>query len=208
MLFQSELTKKLMVLVVAFLGISSVSASAVAGNIKRSCKATYWGYAKSIKFSQQGRDKNVNLPHSVVPLGEIAAFSAEAGCGQLVPNRCRKRARDKLMACAKAHANSPNNLPTACAADKVKSYPVQNLTAAVQSKVCSRRLASRDGIQISEFLKKPYELELVFGVSVRGSDDCGYRKPGTTMVGGEKYPIQGNKLFLSQPLMKFKAICQ
>ena len=99
--------KKTAVIPVILLGLSIISTEAVAANIKRSCSATYSAMVDSVTFNS----KHVGLPYEVVQVGYIGeAFTAQGGCGKLVPNRCRKRARDKLLACARAHVKSPGQL--------------------------------------------------------------------------------------------------
>lgn len=150
--------------------------SASAAKIKRHCRAYYYGMVKSITFNKDGAERTENIP-----LGSITLYfpdnrlSAEASCGRLVPNRCRKRARNKLLNCARAHANSPNQLPQACRPNLVKNYPGPDLLSMAYPKACGD-LTSRDGINISAFLSRPYTLEMEVGVFVGGDISCGYGK--------------------------------
>lgn len=201
--FNSAL-KKTTVLLVALLGLSIIGTEVPADNIKRSCKAHYFGWVTRID-SNQGR---LNVPMQTISFAfSDHEFSAQGGCGKLVPNRCRKRARNKLLACAKAHVNSPNQPPAECRPNALTRYPIQNLTSMIKEKACGA-LKSKDGIRVTDILSKPYQVKVVLGVFVSGDDDCGYRKPGKTVVDGQRYSIQGNKLFLSEPLKSFSFTCQ
>ena len=195
---------KATILLIAVLGLSIIYTSVFADNIKRSCKAHYFGWVNRIESSQG----TLNIPMQTISFAfSDREFIAQGGCGKLVPNRCRKRARDKLLACAKAHAKSPNQAPGECRSNDVTRYPVQNLTSMLKEKACGP-LQSKDGIRVTAILKRPYQVNVTLGVFVSGDDDCGYRKPGTTVVDGQKYSIKGNKLYLSEPLKSFNFTCQ
>lgn len=203
MRFNIEL-KRLMILLIVLLGLLAIGTEVFADNIKRSCNAYYFGWVTRIE-SNQG---TLNIPMQAINFAlSDKKFSAQGGCGKLVPNRCRKRARDKLLSCAKAQVNSPNQTPQECRENKLTRYPIQNLTSAIKEKACGE-LKSRDGIRISALLSRPYKVKVLLGVSVHGDDDCGYRKPGKAVVDGQRYPIEGNKLFLSEPLKSFTITCQ
>jgi hypothetical protein len=196
--------KKAMILLIAVLGLSIIGTDVLADNIKRSCKAQYYAWVDRIESSQG----TLNIPMQTISFGfQKKEISAQGGCGKLVPNRCRKRARDKLLACVKAHVKSPNQAPGECREKDVTRYPIQNLASMIKEKACGQ-LKSRDGIRVTDILPRPYKVWVTVGVHVSGNDDCGYRKPGTTVVGGQKYKIEGNKLFLSTPLEKFTFTCQ
>jgi len=155
--------------------------SAFAVKIKRHCQAYYYGSVKNIIFSIDGVTKNTYIPpYSITVYFPDSRFSAEASCGKLVPNRCRKRARNKLLNCTRAHANSPNQLPQLCNPDLVKNYPGPDLRAMMHSRACGV-LRSKDGINISGFLSHPYTLSLEVGVFVGGNTSCGVQKAGTTV---------------------------
>jgi hypothetical protein len=198
--------KKATILLIAVIGLSMVGigSKVLADNIKRSCKAHYFGWVNRIESSQG----SLNIPMQTISFAfSDKEFSAQGGCGKLVPNRCRKRARDKLLACAKAHVKSPNQAPGECRSNDVTRYPIQNLTSMIKEKACGP-LTSKDGIRVTAILKRPYQVKVTLGVFVSGDDDCGYRKPGTTVVDGQKFSIEGNQLFLSEPLKNFTFTCQ
>ena len=95
--------KKAAVLPAILVGLSLISTQALAENIKRSCSATYSAMVDRVTYES----KNIGLPYEIVQVGDIGeAFTAQGGCGKLVPNRCRKRARNKLLACARARSAS------------------------------------------------------------------------------------------------------
>jgi hypothetical protein len=196
--------KKATILLIAVMGLSIIATSVLAGNIKRSCKAQYFAWVDRIESSQG----TLNIPMQTISFGfRDKEISAQGGCGKLVPNRCRKRARNKLLACAKAHVKAPNQPPGECREKDVTRYPIQNLASMIKEKACGQ-LKSRDGIRVTDILPKPYKVWVTLGIHVSGNDDCGYRKPGTTVVDGQKYKIEGNMLFLSEPLEKFTFTCQ
>ena len=195
---------KAIILLIAVLGLSIIGTSVLADNIKRSCKANYFAWVDRIESSQG----TLNIPMQTISFAfPEKEFIAQGGCGKLVPNRCRKRARDKLLACSKAHVNSPNQAPGECREKDVTRYPIQNLASMIKEKACGP-LRSKDGIKVTAILMRPYQVSVTAGVHVHGNDDCGYRKPGTTSVDGQKFKIEGNQLFLSEPLKKFTFTCQ
>jgi hypothetical protein len=202
-IFRSDL-KRLTILLVALLGLLAIFTEGFAGNIKRSCKAYYWGWVTRLETTHG----NLNIPLGAISFAlSKSEFSAQGGCGKLVPNRCRKRARNKLLACAKAQVNSPNQPPGECRDNDITRYPIQNLTSAIKEKACGE-LKTRDGVRISGLLTRPYKVQVMLGVHVHGSDACGFKRPGTTVIAGQKYPIEGNTLFLSEPLKSFTITCQ
>lgn len=188
-------------------GVTSFAADANAGNIKRSCYAYYHATVNSITFDNGTGEKTVGLPLESVTVGDSnKRFTAEAGCGKLVPNRCRKRARNKLLACVKAHANSPSRLPAEC--KQVKNYAGADLIATTVKPMLCGKLATKDGIRLTAFLARPYKLKVLLGVSVHGGDDCGVRKPGREIVDGQNYKVRGNKLFVSKFVKSFNVTCR
>ena len=196
--------KRATVLPIMLVGLSLIGTDAFAANIKRSCSANYSASVSTITFNS----KNVGLPYEAVQVGYISdAFSAEGGCGKLVPNRCRKRARDKLLACARAHANSPNQLPQACSPNNIKNYPGANLQSIIKTKACKSQLGTSNLLKIRKFLPSQYKLNVLLKVKVRGDDDCGMKKPGKVTVDGKIHKRNGNKIFVVEPLKQFSVSC-
>ena len=196
--------KKIAVLPVILIGLSISCTEAFAANIKRSCSATYSAMVDSVTFNS----KTVGLPYEVVQVGSISdSFSAQAGCGKLVPNRCRKRARNKLLACARAHVKSPNQLPQACQPNNIKKYPGANLHSIIKAKACKSELGTKNMLRVRKFLPSQYQLNVLLKIHVRGGDDCGIKKPGRVTVDGRKHKRNGNKIFVSEPLKHFSVSC-
>lgn len=196
--------KKNAVLPVILVGLSIVSSAALASNIKRSCSATYSATVDSVTFNSN----TVGLPYDVVQVGSVSdSFSAEGGCGKLVPNRCRKRARDKLLACARAHVKSPGNLPQGCQSNKIKKYPGANLQSIIKAKACKSELGTNNMLRIRRFLPSQYQLNVLLKIHVRGNDGCGVKKPGKVTVDGKRYKRNGNKIFVVEPLKHFSVSC-
>lgn len=196
--------KKTAVLPIILIGLSVICTEAFAANIKRSCAATYSATVDSVTFNS----KKVGLPYGVVLVGAISdSFSAKAGCGKLVPNRCRKRARDKLLACARAHVKSPNQLPQGCQPKNIKEYPGANLQSIIKAKACKSVLGTNNHLKIRNFLPSQYQLNVLLKIHVRGSNDCGVKKPGTVMVDGKRHNRNGNTFFVTEPLKHFSVSC-
>ncbi len=200
-------SKKALVLLAVSLGFSLIGGDVLASNIKRSCSANYYGTVNYFKYKHNDRDQFFGLPSGVVNVSyRELPFTAEGGCGRLVPNRCRARARDKLLACAKAHASSPDQIPEACGPNAMKTYPIQNLRSTLKEKFCGP-LDSRDGIKITKLIPQPYKVGVTIGVHIRGNDDCGKKNPGTVIVDGKRYRASGNKIYLSQPVKTMELSC-
>lgn len=193
-------------LFIVFIGLSLSGTKVLAGNIKRSCNAHYYGMVQRINVSINGQPRTLNLPFESLNFRIDRDITAQGGCGKMVPNRCRKRARDKLLACTKAHVASPNQLPTTCGPDAFKRYQDKNLLAIIKEKTCGS-LRTKDGIQISDVLPAQRQVQVLLGVHIRGKDDCGKKKPGKTTVAGRPYKIDGNKFYLQQPLRTFTITC-
>lgn len=154
-------SKKVITLLTVLSGVFIFSAEVLAANIKRSCSAHYYGTVNSIKFISNGSQRTLNIPYETINVSyREKEFSAQGGCGKLVPNRCRERARNKLLACAKAHANSPNQIPEACRPNVTKYYPIQNLRSVVKERACGK-LTSKDGIRVTDLLSKPYQVNIL-----------------------------------------------
>jgi hypothetical protein len=185
---------------------SIISSKAFAKDITRSCHAHYVGTVESIELDRNGRSQKVGVPYETINFSfQDRDFSAEAGCGDLVPNRCRERAREKLLACAKAHVASPDKKPESCSND-VKRYSIQDLPPMIKEKACGA-LITRDQLRISDLLPRNYRISVMLGIFIDGDDDCGKKDPGTTTIDGNKYNIEGNKLFLKEPLKSFAVSC-
>jgi hypothetical protein len=199
--------KLTLLLFVVCLGGTLIGPAVLAGNIKRSCSAEYYGMVQSISFTSDGVTKTLNLPFETLNFRlSDYTMSAQGGCGKLVPNRCRKRARDKLLTCTKEHVASPNQLPTACGPDAFKRFQNTNLVSAIKKQTCGQ-LRTKDGIRISDIIPAHRQVQVLLGVHINGKDDCGKEKPGITTIDGKRYSIKGNKIFLSTPLKTFRFTC-
>ena len=196
--------KKTAVLPIILIGLPLITTDALASNIKRSCSAKYYAMVDKITYGS----KNLGMPYEVVQVGSLSnSFSAQGGCGKLVPNRCRARARNKLLACARAHANSGSHLPAACASNKIKNYPGANLPAIIKAKACKSQLGTSNHLRVKSFLPSQYQLKVLLKVHVRGNDDCGMKKPGKVTVDGRQHKRKGNKIYVVEPLKHFTVSC-
>jgi hypothetical protein len=199
--------KRMALLLMMFMGFTIIGTKVYAGNIKRSCNAHYYGMVQSISFTSDGVTKTLNLPFETLNFRlSDYTMSAQGGCGKLVPNRCRKRARDKLLTCTREHVASPNQLPTACGPDAFKRFQNTNLVSAIKKQTCGQ-LRTKDGIRISDIIPAHRQVQVLLGVHINGKDDCGKEKPGSTTIDGKRYSIKGNKIFLSMPLKTFRFTC-
>jgi hypothetical protein len=111
--------KRTLTILMLVLSMFIVSYSAHA--ITRSCNANY---------KIDPRNNALNVIYS-------GTFSASAGCGKFVPNRCRIRARKKLQKCMKTHWNLKNKryAPEACR--NVRNYPFSNLNKQLKNYICN-----------------------------------------------------------------------
>lgn len=113
------------VLAVASVALALLCVSAPASaTIYRSCSAT-------LTMSWLGSSSGPPFPDRV-----LDTFSARRGCGNLVPNRCRERARTSLKQCFDAAIATPGVLPELCQSNGVSGYDVGRLDRAMQRKLC------------------------------------------------------------------------
>ena len=110
------------IVILAFLTIiTSFQANA---NIKRSCNGTYW----ITRLDEI--DKARSVSHG---------FKATGSCGNLVPIRCYRRARAKIMKCLTKHwqTKTKNYRPYECTSTaRVYGYEVINLRDEVIKEAC------------------------------------------------------------------------
>lgn len=107
---------------VVFFAVESADA-----NVTRSCTAKY-----SIWVEAPGAIRGSTF--------DSPDFSGRGGCGAVVPNRCRDRASEKLIACFRAQFRNINSVPAECTSDhNVHSYPFSvSLQRYLQENVCRR----------------------------------------------------------------------
>lgn len=113
-------TKRTLTILMLVLSMFIVSYSAHA-NITRSCNGNY-------KI-----DPRKNVYNEIYS----GSFSASRGCGRFVPDRCRKRARQKLQKCMKTHWNLKNKryAPEECR--NIRNYPFSNLNKQLKNYICN-----------------------------------------------------------------------
>ncbi len=208
-------SRKTGILLIVLLTLSIFSTEVLAGKIKRTCKAKYYGVPTGIDYSQNtstGRmEKYLRIPSAEkvnIFVGErSSSFKAHGSCGKLVPNRCRKRSRNTLLKCARAQAQFPNAVPEECRLDNIENYPTQHLMSAIEKGACEQ-LRTRDGLLVTTF-PKPYLVHLMLYVLIIGDEGCGKEGLGkTTVVDGRNYIISGllNR-YLEMPLRKVTISC-
>jgi hypothetical protein len=124
-----------------------VSESADA-NITRSCTAKYTIYIET--------PAAIRGSHF-----DTRDFSGKGGCGAVVPNRCRDRASEKLIACFRAQFSNINAVPAECtSAHNVHDYPFRvSLQRYLQETVCGRYEGHR-------------EITVHVNPSIRGNRHC------------------------------------
>lgn len=206
-------SKKRGILLIAILALFTLSTEVFAGKIKRGCTAGYYahviGFDYNYNTSTRKMEETKHIPLDIlnVAFGEEYKFKAHGSCGKLVPNRCRKRARDALLPCVKAHVKSPKQMPKECRSDSIEKYPIQNLKSIIEKKVC-KPLYTRDGFLVTYF-PKPYQVHLILGAAIRGKQGCG--KEGLskhTVVDGKNYTITGSDSSARLPLKKVSVTCR
>lgn len=91
----------------------------VSGSITRSCESSY--------IIDYNGDKT-----------SFGTFKATRGCGGLVPNRCRRRARDAAHECMQKHWEDKEKsiTPLLCQINGVKEYNIKSLTEEVTKSIC------------------------------------------------------------------------
>ena len=150
------------------LGSTALPCSAPAQNIERSCSAGYRLHLSVIESADGG----TRVPVAEV-IGGVAnpdgsfGFSATRGCGAGVPNRCRRRASEALMACMAAHAATPGERPAACDSGGISAYQIADLGKIITSTVCS--YLTSQGFQVP----RPYAIDVTIKGKVYGDDGCG-----------------------------------
>jgi len=78
----------------------------------------------------------------VTPLREgsrsasIGFFSSRGGCGCIVPNRCRRRARDRAHKCMADHFLSSGSLPESCQHTSISGYPFRLPPTSIRQGIC------------------------------------------------------------------------
>lgn len=154
-----------------------IAPAAHSDGIERSCRAYYSFHLSSLN-NEQGQ--------WLVAIGDIAGagtengFTARRGCGQLVPNRCRQRASEALMACMKAHAKNPAQVPDECRSNGVQNYPVDNLGELVRTKACE--YVRTKGKVNPTFLPPKYSVKTTIKGQISGDDGCGVGNPHVATV--------------------------
>ena len=195
--------KKTTVLLTIVLALLTISSEAFA-DITRICSAYYHG--RVLAITPQGRHES-GVGWEALRLGKMADFEGQGTCDKRKPENCRKRARDKLLACAIAHANSPGRKPQECSPNNnITSYPIKDLKRKVRQKACGP-LCSKDGIHVTDLIQRPYQLKVMLEVAITGNDLCGKENPGTINIDGQNYRIDGSRRRLSQPLRIFTINC-
>ena len=102
-----------------------VLSNSVYANISRKCNAYY-----KIEL-----DNPSYIGKRWVPAGQ---FQGKGGCGRTVPNRCRRRARNRAHDCMREHwnRNNVNAIPSQCAGGSIVSYRASNLQEMIKAEAC------------------------------------------------------------------------
>jgi len=216
--------KKTGILLIAILTLSTLSTEVLGDGamvtggydtkIKRTCKASYIGQVIGINYSYNrstGKmEKYLPIPSTEKVEVSSSIFKARRGCGKSVPNRCRKRARNSLLNCAKAVTQFPNMgvVPNECRVDSIENYPT-NMIFDMGRRVCEP-LRTRRGMLLTTF-PKPYFVHLMLSIDIWGNKGCGKKGLGkTTVIGGQNYPIRGisgEYSYVRFPLKQFTIDC-
>ena len=184
------------------------------GKIKRTCSALYvgdvTGFSYGLNTSTGQMDNYLPTPSATgVRFIFGGYFKADGSCGKLVPNRCRKRSRDRLINCARAQAQSPYTMPQLCRPDNIKNYPSQQHMSLMEENAC-KPLRAKGGLLVTTF-PKPYQVHLLLSVSISGYKGKGCGKKGlgkNVVIDGQKVPISGSKnTYVSLPLKRYTITC-
>lgn len=160
---------KSLVSVIGLVAVSSFALFAhpvLAANIERSCNAYY-------RFHLGGVDNETG--NHVFGIGEVigsqSGFTARRGCGQLVPNRCRRRAGEAAMQCMRAHTKNMAQAPAECRSEGVQNYPVSNLEQFAKTQVCA--YLKNSGKVTFNSLPPGYSVNVTIKGFVWGEEGCG-----------------------------------
>lgn len=107
-----------------------------AKNIRRTCHAWYRCYAMMIDGVP---------PPSDVGISGLPRFTAEGGCGEFVPDRCRERAREAAKDCATDHwiNRRARTIPMSCFPHNgVRNYVTRDIEWELNKAVCCRAYPS------------------------------------------------------------------
>lgn len=106
----------------------------VSANISRTCSAHY-------EITLYIGNTTTLTDKIVITYG---SFSAKGGCGKIVPNRCRERARNSAHNCMKEHWDMPakigDTMWTPCSNSAIINYRVnkaESLKAQIEQELCN-----------------------------------------------------------------------
>lgn len=121
------------VTLIIFFGATFFFIETAHANITRHCKACYRFYIDS---PEAIRGNSFVSPE----------FSGRGGCGAVVPNRCRDRASEHLIACFRAQFSNPRSIPAECTeAHDVRNYPIRvSLESYIRNVVCNAHRGHRE----------------------------------------------------------------
>ena len=160
---------KSLVSAISLAAVSSIalfSHPVLAVDIERSCNAYY-------RFHLGGVDNETgNHVFAIAEvIGSQSQFTARRGCGQTVPNRCRRRASEAAMQCMQAHAKNLAQAPAECRSNGVQNYPVDNLEQFAKTQVCA--YLKNSGKVTFNSLPPGYSVTVGIKGKVWGDEGCG-----------------------------------
>lgn len=215
-------SKKIGILLTMLLALSIFSTELFAIQITRECKAHYYAMVTSFSYENEKGDKKfVSIPYGEMRVDLKRSLTYAGGsCGELVPNRCRKRARDKLIECGWFHAKFPNDVVNAACSRIRSGYeawtdPVTPLDVAKQN-VCKRPLDystgnnKMRGVDVTTLFPENYTVNFIMGVHTYGKKGCGSKNPDTfTTLDGERFGRKkgSSSGHLFTPLKSFTVTC-
>jgi hypothetical protein len=199
--------QKLTLLLISILGLFLFNTNIFAKNIKRTCNAEYSIYMYDARVPNTTRVLfRINQEAKGTAVESYRKFTAKGGCGKLVPNRCRKRARNAILDCTRAHAKHPSKTPAECNSKNIMNYKINDFNTLIKKTVCLW-IGSQRGVDKS-FLQEPFEVDTLVKININGKKGCGKKNPANIDIGGQTYKVYGNDSYLKEPLKRYKILCQ
>lgn len=151
--------------------LSTAPPPAHAGNVHRSCTASYEVILSYVQDANHRWLADIGQIVALGKRGEDYWFSGRGGCGAAVPNRCRRRASQAALKCMQAHVQNPSTRPAACNSNDVHDYRIGNFKKLVQQAACNH-MNKKSPVSLG-LLPNPYYVVVTVQGSTWGDAGCG-----------------------------------